>query len=679
MGFLVPAFLVGMAAIAIPVIVHLLNKERKEVIRFPSLMFLERIPYRAIRKQTIRHPLLLALRALALLLLVAAFARPFFDRDKKLSDLGAGGTETVVLLDRSYSMGYGDRWDRAAAAVREAAGQMQPGDRVSLIAFDERAVMLAHSIAEGPALGPVMDTLKPGSRSTRLGPALAAAREVFTGSSLPRKTLLLVSDLQRSAWDGGSEGRIPANVETRIVSLADTGISNAMIARVDVDHAERGDQVLGTVVAQIRNQERRPVNRTATLEVQGRAVESKPVTLPPLGVATVRFTPMPVPPTASAATVSLNPDALASDDIFHTTLSRGLALPVLVLGRATASRGIFLQRALSLGEEPPFDVTFRSPESVELARLDGAAVIVLNNVNFPGGAAGRRLAERVSQGAGLIVITGEANDPARWNEAGSALVAVRSRGVVDRTGERGGRLSTLERSHRVFQPFAVPRGGDFAAARFLRYRALEPGDSATALAWYDDGNVALMEARQGRGRVLVWGSTLDDFWNDLVLQPVFLPFLHSMVRYAAGYAPDPAWRTLGQRVVISGAADSAAGPRTLVAPSGNRERLEGDRLVELVEPGFYQVQTDRRETTRLMAVNVDRLESELAAWDADELRASMTASDSVSLASESLSLTDVDREQRQRVWWFLLAAAALVLLVEVVLANRMSRTALSPR
>ena len=292
MGFLVPAFLVGMAAIAIPVIVHLLNKERKEVIRFPSLMFLERIPYRAIRKQTIRHPLLLALRALALLLLVAAFARPFFDRDKKLSDLGAGGTETVVLLDRSYSMGYGDRWDRAAAAVREAAGQMQPGDRVSLIAFDERAVMLAHSIAEGPALGPVMDTLKPGSRSTRLGPALAAAREVFTGSSLPRKTLLLVSDLQRSAWDGGSEGRIPANVETRIVSLADTGISNAMIARVDVDHAERGDQVLGTVVAQVRNQERRPVNRTATLEVQGRAVESKPVTLPPLGVATVRFTPM---------------------------------------------------------------------------------------------------------------------------------------------------------------------------------------------------------------------------------------------------------------------------------------------------------------------------------------------------------------------------------------------------
>ena len=241
----------------------------------------------------------------------------------------------------------------------------------------------------------------------------------------------------------------------------------------------------------------------------------------------------------------------------------------------------------------------------------------------------------------------------------------------------------LDASHwiddRVFQPFAVPRGGDFAAARFLRYRALEPGDSATALAWYDDGNVALMEARQGRGRVLVWGSTLDDFWNDLVLQPVFLPFLHSMVRYAAGYAPDPAWRTLGQRVVIGGAADSAAGPRTLVAPSGNRERLEGDRLVELAEPGFYQVQTDRRETTRLMAVNVDRLESELAAWDADELRASMTASDSVSLASESLSLTDVDREQRQRVWWFLLAAAALVLLVEVVLANRMSRTALSPR
>jgi len=77
-SFLTPAFLIGIGALAIPVLVHLIQRERKKVVPFPSLMFLRRIPYQSVRRRSIRHWLLLSLRALALLLLVAAFARPFF-------------------------------------------------------------------------------------------------------------------------------------------------------------------------------------------------------------------------------------------------------------------------------------------------------------------------------------------------------------------------------------------------------------------------------------------------------------------------------------------------------------------------------------------------------------------------------------------------------------------------
>jgi hypothetical protein len=169
---------------------------------------------------------------------------------------------------------------------------------------------------------------------------------------------------------------------------------------------------------------------------------------------------------------------------------------------------------------------------------------------------------------------------------------------------------------------------------------------------------------------------MDDFWNDLVLQPVFLPFLHSMVRYAAGYLPEPLWRTVGQQVAM--AIDSASrDSRMVVSPGGARERMTA-RPLELDQPGFYQVQSDARETIRLVAVNLDRSESDLNAWNPDELRAAITSSDTLAVVTSSGSLTAAEREERQRVWWFLLAAAALVLLVEVVLANRMSRTALGP-
>src|SRR5688572_17822868 len=131
LGFLVPAFLIGLAVIAVPIVLHLLNRQREGVIRFPSLMFLERIQYREIRRQTIRHPLLLALRCLALVLLAAAFARPFFDRDTDLSGGAGTARELVVLLDRSYSMGHGDRWARAQAAVRRELAGLTGADQAT--------------------------------------------------------------------------------------------------------------------------------------------------------------------------------------------------------------------------------------------------------------------------------------------------------------------------------------------------------------------------------------------------------------------------------------------------------------------------------------------------------------------------------------------------------------------
>ena len=665
LGFLVPAFLIGIATLAIPVIIHLLNKERKEVIRFPSLMFLDRIPYRAIRRQTIRHPLLLALRALAMLLLGAAFARPFLEKATDPAATTPGGTERVILLDRSYSMGYGSHWSRALAAARSEISNAGAGDHSTLVTFDERATLLSNPAA--------LDSLTPGDRLTRLGPALATAREILAGSSLPRREVVLISDLQRVAWDGRTEGRIPANVESRVVSVADSATGNVLLARVDVDREERGGQVLGRVVAQVRNQENRRVTRRATLEVQDRELESQTVELAPLATGTVRFTPLPVPPRAVSATVRLDPDGLAADDILHFALARDQSLPVLVLSRAAANRALFLRRALAIGNEPPFEVAFQTPEAVNPATLDRFAVVILNNINYPGGTLGTRLAERVRAGAGLIVIMGEGSDPARWNQSGSQLLPVTARGVVDRTADRGGRLATLERSHRVFAPFAGPRSGDFSAARFLRYRTLEPKDSAQVLGWYDDGGVALVEGKAGQGRVLVFGSTMDDFWNDLVLQPVFLPFLHSMVRSTAGYTPDPLWRTVGQSIAMTNDSSTEASG-ILVSPRGTRERLASGPL-ELAEPGFYRVESENRETMRLLAVNVDRSESDLTAWNADELKAAMTSNDTLAAVASSVTLTAEEREKRQRVWWFLLAAAALLLLVEVVLANRMSRSA----
>src|ERR1700748_3432984 len=148
MNFLAPAFLGALAAIAVPVIIHLINRERKVVVEFPSLMFLQKIPYRSVRRQKIRHLLLLILRCLALALLVAAFARPFFQR--KQAAIGTSGArEVVILLDHSSSMGYANRWQRARDEAKKIVAGLGATDRGTLIVFANNA-----SVASDPMATP---------------------------------------------------------------------------------------------------------------------------------------------------------------------------------------------------------------------------------------------------------------------------------------------------------------------------------------------------------------------------------------------------------------------------------------------------------------------------------------------------------------------------------------------
>src|SRR2546428_12928066 len=133
MSFLAPAFLLGLNAIAIPIVIHLIQRERKRVMRFPSLMFLQRIPYQSVHRRRIRHWLLLAMRAAAIALIVFAFARPFFPEGAMAAVAAGGAREVVILLDTSASMGYGDHWDRARDAARRVVRALGADDRATLV------------------------------------------------------------------------------------------------------------------------------------------------------------------------------------------------------------------------------------------------------------------------------------------------------------------------------------------------------------------------------------------------------------------------------------------------------------------------------------------------------------------------------------------------------------------
>src|SRR5262245_33846580 len=202
MAFLTPLFLLGLAGLAVPVIIHLIQRERKNVVQFPSLMFLQRIPYQSVQRRRIRNWPLLLLRLTALALIVAAFSRPFFRRQAFAASASGGAREVVILVDKSYSMGYGDRWARASAAARDAIGQIGPSDRASIVFFDSAPEVALRSTPDRARLTAAVLTAKPGSGATRYGPALKLAGSIASESSLPRREVIMISDFQRAGWQG---------------------------------------------------------------------------------------------------------------------------------------------------------------------------------------------------------------------------------------------------------------------------------------------------------------------------------------------------------------------------------------------------------------------------------------------------------------------------------------------
>src|SRR5947207_7274215 len=194
MAFLTPFFLLGLGAIAIPVLVHLIQRERKRVIEFPSLMFVRRIPYQSVRRRRIRHWALLMMRAAAVALIVAAFARPFFHRSAAVNAVTGGAREVVVLLDQSASMGYADHWKKAQDAARTVIRGLGPDDRATLVLFSRNAEENMRATSDRSRLEAAVNAAKVGSGATRYGPALKLGESILGRSSLKRREAVLISD-----------------------------------------------------------------------------------------------------------------------------------------------------------------------------------------------------------------------------------------------------------------------------------------------------------------------------------------------------------------------------------------------------------------------------------------------------------------------------------------------------
>lgn len=669
MAFLNPIFLLGAIAAGVPLLVHLVRRTRAPRIQFPSLMFLRKIEQKTIRRRKLRNLLLLLIRCVALLLLALAFARPFFTGATPVSASG-DHTSTVILVDGSYSMRYGDVFNRARQSARNTINDAASGDQVAVVLFSKSYQVLLPLKPDLAEATTAVNQMQPGLDSTDYLQAIQAAEAILKDAGRGQHKIYLISDFQDAGWNRSAPPvKLSADVKLFPIDVSDPKAANLAVTGVDSDPVVYAQKYAGKVVARVSNFGIEDVDFGIEFKLNDLPVERKPLRLGAGGAQNVEFTGFNVPEGSNRATVEITGDNFALDNKYSFTIKRENQSRVLAMDTATRGRSesFFLQQALAAGENNQYALTVKSAGSVNPSEFDTSRVVIVNDAAISEGLAAP-LKAFVERGGGLIIAAGKHTDAGEFNRALGAIAPAQLGETVQSRGY--GLMSQVKADHPVFGVFA--RSGRLTSTRIYGYHRATTKEGSLTLAALDDGSPIVIEGSAGRGKVLLITTTLDTAWNDLPLTPMFLPLLRQMLEYLGGRESAASY-TIGQAFTTP--ADKDGSLPAIDSPSAKRiddarKNSSGEQSLDAGEIGFYRLRY--RDRDEFVAVNLDTKESDLAKLSVDELIASVSPSaDDVAARSAQLPvLTAEEREAKQRLWLPLLLTALLLFVSEAIIARR---------
>src|SRR5215470_10776711 len=676
MSFLNPFLLFGSLALAIPILIHLVRREKSEIVPFSSLMFLLKVPKRSIRQQKIKNLLLMALRLLILALLVGAFARPYMTQPAKPTPNANSNRGTVLLLDTSYSMRYGNNFERLKAEARKRIDAMRSGDRLAIVVFNENASLLSRPTSDKNALKAGVDALEPSFEGTRFYEAFALADRVLAEFGGDQKQLVIISDFQRNGWNRSSrESVIGTEVKMETVNLAVKAWTNVGIDSVLLDQTSFTRTYTGRLVARIHNYNKdKAGDAPISVSLNDKEVGRKTVTISANSTAVAEFTGFDLPLGFLKGRVRVEADdPLKIDNDFLFVIERREKLKVLVVDAGKSKQSLYLRQAYTSSADLPFEVNTTAASAVTPEDIGNHEVVIINDVPRLADKVRDKMDELRKTGQGQLIILGENAEVSWWNTYTKLPVKATQWIFVPKDrGRPSVALTTYDQNHIIFKPFKTSTRVALNSVQFFGYRGVETKPGATVLAKYEDGTPVIVESSKDDHGLIVFNSTVDTRWNDLPLKPSFLPLFHEIIRYLSRYNEGRGWYALGESIPVVAGLESVAA--AVIDPKNERQPLGNltagqTKFFTPTMPGFHEIRVG--PDTRMVAVNPPASESNLDSMPPDELVSSVQRTQGESQRAGLFGNEDKDDyARRQMGWWYLLLIALLAGMAEIYIANR---------
>lgn len=653
MGLLAPWALAGLAAVGLPVWLHLLRKHKTTPLPFASLMFFERRTQSSIRHRRLQYLLLLALRTAVVALLALAFARPFLQ--SRLAALAGGPKLIVVAIDNSFSMRQGDLLARARREAAGVASKLRDQDKLQVLAFGSQVHVLGDTAA-------AIRTIEPADTRSSYAELSRALRSIAQSARLPVEVHLF-SDMQKSSLPANfSDLRLGDSVRLIAHPLADRRAANFAVESVSAPRRVYGTgktRVEATIAGYGTGQARRRVS----LVLNGREIDSKSIDVPAGGRAVAEFLPADLPFGLNRGEVRIDSgDNLPDDDRFYFSLERAEARRVLFVHEGRNQRdALYFRTALQAASESAYAMDAVAVE--QSASLDPRkyAFAVLSDVGpLPAGFEAA-LRDYVRAGGSLLVALGR--ESALRNRVPVFDESIVEARYYARDAERFQSAAWLDAAHP-----SIHNAQRWDGVKFYQAVRVNPGAGRVA-ARLGDETPLLIEKQLGEGRVLVFASTFDNISNDFPLHASFVPFIEHTANYLARQEEGPSSYLVGSYLELRQAKEQGAAVEIL-DPKGARALTldEATRVqnMPLAMAGFYDVKrpNGRHE---LVAVNADRHESDLDVISADTL----ALWQNMALGQPNrTSGGEGEAPKPVEFWWYVLIAVLALAVAESLLGNR---------
>ena len=599
-----PFFWAGLAAVSIPIVIHILNRRRFKTVTWAAMDFLLRAMKKNRRRLRFEQWVLLATRCLVVFLLGMALARPLACENRSLAGIGGRTGLNVFVIDNSYSMAYesnrpGDaraHLDQARKIAKALMGQMNSGGESVAIVLASRPAAAVQGFEKPSynlvAAASAVDRIEQTYGATDLVGALQAALRIGSDEGRqPVKNLYILSDATRSAWEA------PGQAD----ALKTLGQDLARVFRVTHYNLSQGQQQWNQAALDVRPTSNLVTTKfgsdfAATLKGFGsgpdavlawsvndtRLPDAPPVRLdadtPPQLQTKAQLKSG--GPQVVSVSVTTN-DPLDMDNTRWRVVDVASALRVLIVEGergvdALEGSGAFLQVALSPpadapgaggGPAGPRTSSYVAAELISDLELgnkvlgDYRAVILAGVGQVPATQADA-LRNFVEQGGTVLMFMGEPVDAQSYNAVlaprklvpGQLVkrmqVAADQKAFVFDFNPKGVNHPLLREfsnqentgldTAQVFTYWQVDPSPDLQVERVLNYRA---GDAAaTRPAGQPAGDPAITVHSLGQGRVVFVSTTADYDWATLSAKPAYVALMHELL--AGSVRTGDAWLNL---------------------------------------------------------------------------------------------------------------------------------------